>query len=193
MAKKKNASKPRSGDPRVAAQERENRQKKIANSYQKTNLNPQSGSSYEEAAKARMLEQKKTPVRTSSQKTPPSLRSGNPEKAAQARNIEQKKSSKKSRKKPKTAGSGFRKFSQVTVVVMVLAGLLLSGLGSISSLGGTPAPEPEDTSNTLTDVNGVPITGEPVPVTPGEESGLETDLNQTPEVPIEFPIEVPAS
>lgn len=126
-------------------------------------------------------------------KKAPTTRSGDPQIAAKAREIEQKKAI-KNYKEPKPVGANFRKFSQIIVVVMVLAGLLLSGLGSISSLRGTD-PEPVDTSNNLTGVDGTPLNGIPVDTSGPEWSevdGLITDpVQPAPEdVPVEgIPVE----
>lgn len=134
-------------------------------------------------------------------KKTPTLRSGNPELAAKARETEQTKKS-KAYKEPKPVGANFRKFSQIIIVVMILAGLLLSGLGSIANMRNNEA-DTVDNSSSLTDVNGNPITGEtPVEGTPIDEaewsevSGLENDPTQSneipPGVPVEIPVEEPA-
>lgn len=93
-------------------------------------------------------------------KNKPVARSGNPQRVAAAKELEQRKVSKK--KKPVAVGGGFRKFSQIIVVVAVLAGLILSGLGAVFSMPSSNTVEPTENSNTLLDVDGIPLNGEVV-------------------------------
>ncbi|MBC9704963.1 MAG: hypothetical protein H9W81_08305 [Enterococcus sp.] len=138
-----------------------------------------------------MAQQKKKNASKGHSKKAPNTRSGNPEIASKAREIEQKKKAKNYRE-PKPVGASFRKFSQVIIVVAILAGLLLSGLGSLASFRND-SPDPVDMSNTLTDVNGTPLNGVPVETGNGEPSeveGLVTDTAQT--SPVEVLTEEPA-
>lgn len=148
------------------------------------------------------------PPRTKPSKPKVTTRSGNPELAAKAREIEKKKEQKlAAKRKPKAVGEGFRKFSQISIVVLILGSLILSGLGTITTMNNNRNNEADNSAPTLYDVDGNPLNGDPVgPVEEDEiqwsevdglspnPEGVEIDFpeGESAEAPVEIPFEIPA-